>query len=387
MEFTLQESILVIVSVLSTAGCFNVGLYFGYHRKPAYLFFAFYCFFHCFKIYLKTYPDERILFAPLPLSAFDFVYLSVIMGMLSLSIFLAYRFDQPYKKWFVLSYALISLGCFFFVAELHYIFASIGIAIVQALFALKHKKHARLIFIGLLGFAFCEGLGLAGVLNWGYFVGVIVLIFCMMLSSSMELAKQNKEYQNALLRSSRLENQLLKTTIQPHFILNSLTSLQELIERDPQKASIFVQDLSTEFRLFGKISDKKLISVMDEIALISSYIGIMSVRKSIDFQLKTKNLSEWDEVPPGIFLTLVENGISHGYENRTSGTFLIAKKVTGNAKVYTISNDGEVGAEPEERGMGLSYVMARLKESYGTSFEFESSATTAGWLSTITVWA
>lgn len=386
MDFTLHESILIIVSVLVTAGCFNVALYFGYHRKLAYLFFAFYCFFHCFKIYLKTYPNEEVLFALLNLTAFDLVYLSVLLGMISLSTFLAYRFDQPHKKWFILFYSLVSLGFFFFVEELNYIFFSIAVAIVQTVFALRSNKNAGLIFIGLLGFALCEALGLAGVLNWGYFVGVIFLIFCMVLSSSIELAAQNKEYQNALLRASRLENQLLKTTIQPHFILNSLTSLQELIEQDPKKASNFVQDLSKEFELFAKISDQNLISVTDEIELISAYIGIMSIRKSIVFELKTENLSETDEIPPGVFLTLVENGISHGYENRKKGTFSISKREKGNSKIYAVSNDGDVCEAPQKQGVGLNYVLARLKETYGENFKFETSAASSGWQSTITVW-
>ncbi len=387
MDFTLHESILIIVSILITSGCFNVALYFGYHKKLAYLFFAFYCFFHCFKIYLKTYPDDKVLFPLLNLTAFDLVYLSVLMGMISLSTFLAYRFEQPHKKIFISAYIVISLFFFFFIEELNYIFFSIGVALVQTIYALAIKKNAWLIFIGLLGFAICEGLGLVGVLNWGYFVGVIFLIFCMVLSSGIELAVQNKEYQNALLRSTRLENQLLKTTIQPHFILNSLTSLQELIEHNPIKASAFVQDLSKEFEFFAKISDRNLIPVMDEVELISSYMGIMSVRKSMEFELQTENLAESDEIPPGVFLTLVENGMSHGYENRTKGIFKISKQEDGNSKIYFILNDGDVEDKPKKTGMGLNYVVARLKESYGKNFQFESFAVPSGWQSKITIWS
>ncbi len=387
MNFTLNESILVIVSILVTSGCFNVALYFGYHRKLAYLFFAFYCFFHCFKIYLKTYQDNEILIPLFSLTAFELVYLSVLMGMISLSAFLALRFEQPHKSLLIPVYIMVSLCFFFFIEELHYIFFSLGIAMIQSIYALRANKNAMLILVGLVGFAICEGLALAGVLNWGYFVGVIFLILCMVLSSSIELAAQNKEYQNALLRSARLENQLLKTTIQPHFILNSLTSLQELIEHDPQKASNFVHDLSKEFELFAKISDRNLIPVMDEIALINSYIGIMSVRKSVRFELKTENLSDSDDIPPGVFLTLIENGISHGYENRTKGTFRISKFENGNSIVYRVSNDGDVSGEFNNSGIGLNYVLARLKESYGENFKFESSAVSFGWQSTINIWS
>jgi len=386
MDFTLHESILVIVSVLLTAACFNIALFFGYNKKSPYLFFAFYCIFHCFKIYLKTYPDEEILVPLLNLNAYQLVYLSVIFGMLSLSTFLAYHFSLPYTTWFLGIYVVVSFFFFFFIEELDYIVFSLIVAITQTIFSSVQNKNALLILLGLLGFAFCVGLGFRDMLNWGYFVGVIFLIFCMALSSSIELAAQNREYQEALLRSSRLENQLLKTTIQPHFILNSLTSLQELIESDPAKASHFVQDLSKEFKLFAKISDQDLIPVSDEIELVASYLKIMSIRKSTAFKLNIANLSEDDDIPPGVFLTLIENGITHGYENRKEGLFSISKAKEGEAKVYSITNDGEVNQSAEQMGMGHNYVIARLRETYGNKFKFESFANDNGWLSKITVW-
>ncbi len=386
MDFVLENSVLVIVSILLTAACFNVALYFGYGKKLAYLFFAFYCVFHCFKIYLKSYPQDQVLVSSLGLNAYQLIYLSVILGMLSLSTFLAHYFRQAQKKWFIGIYVAVAIFFFVFIEELVFIKLSLAVALGQVLYASFQVKNTLFIFLGVLGFILCVSLGGLGLLSYGYFVGVIVLIFSMVLASSIELARQNKEYQNALLRATSLENQLLKTTIQPHFILNSLTSLQELIETDAKKASGFVFDLSRVFELFSKISNQKLIPIHQELELVSSYLDIMSQRKNMEFELKLENIQEEDTIPPGVLLTLVENGITHGYENRTEGVFQISKESNGPSQSYTVVNDGNTLMNIEKQGTGHKYVIARLQESYDDRFAFESHPSPMGWTSKITIW-
>ena len=69
-----------------------------------------------------------------------------------------------------------------------------------------------------------------------------------------------------------------------------------------------------------------------------------------------------------------------------AGLFSISKQKEGEAKVYSITNDGEVNQHDEQMGMGHNYVIARLRETYGNKFKFESFAMDNGWLSKITVW-
>ncbi|MEL7268067.1 MAG: histidine kinase [Bacteroidota bacterium] len=382
---SIQESMLVIVSILATAACFNIALFFGYGKAKSYLFFAFYCVFHCFKIYLKTFPDDAILVANL--NAYQLVYLSVVLGMFSLSTFFALYFKLPYTRYFLAAYVCIAALFFAFVHELGFIQLSLGIAIAQVVYASVKREKTIIMLFGVLGFAFCVWLGWNNLLNFGYFAGVIVMIFAMVLATSMELARKNNLYHQMQLRATRLENQLLKSTIQPHFILNSLTSLQELIAMDSEKASQFVQELSTVFDLFAKISDQKFIPVRQEIALVQSYLDIMGLRKSVDFKLSVQDMPKDDLIPPGILLTLVENGVTHGFENREKGDFFITKQLLDACAVYSVSNNGNAGDKNVQKGTGLNYVMARLKESYGDKFAFESQPQTTGWLSKITIWS
>ena len=386
MDFSLHESILIIVSVLFTAASFNLALYFGYGKKLAYLFFSFYCLFHCFKIYLKTFPNEQVLISSFGLTAYQLVYLSVVLGMLSLSTFLAHYFNIPYRKWFLGLYVFTSTLFLLFVEELAFIKLSLIIAIAQITYVVIAKRKGHLVLVGLLGFVFCVWLGWQNFLNYGYFVGVIFLIFSMVLYSSIELAKRNKEHQATILRASRLENQLIKSTIQPHFILNSLTSLQELIDSEPKKASEFVFELSKVFELFAKISEKKLVPINDELNLIDAYLEIMGVRKNMSFRLEKENLLDEDSIPPGVFLTLIENGLTHGYEDRKKGFFSISRKEDERSLTFSIFNDGNTEGKENETGTGMSYVISRLQESYSNKFDFDSAPQNNGWLSTIVLW-
>ncbi len=384
-NLSLHESLLIIVSVLVTAGCFNIALYFGYHRRLTYLFFACYCLFHVFKIWLKTFPAEQLLVPALNLTAFDLIYLSVLAGMISLNTFISYHFDTTYKKKLSLAFAIIGLVFYFWLPEVSFIRFAMLIALAQTLSGIRKSHSGYILLIGLVGFILTTELGNQGFLNYGYFVGVIFFVFSMMLAAGIELARRNKSYQETLLRSSRLENQLLKKNIQPHFILNSLTSLQELIESDPDKASQFVLHLSREFELFATISNKKLISITDELSLVESYLKVMSIRKSIDFELKISDINETDEIPPGVLLTLVENGISHGFEDRTTGAFEIIKEEDDKLCKYSVLNDGNNQEGNTGQGMGLSYILARLEESYANNFKFESRPIPEGWISTISI--
>lgn len=385
MIFDQHESLLIIVSVLGTAFCFNLALYFGYHKRAAYLFFAFYCLFHIFKIYLKGFPAEQKLIPLIPLTVSHYIYLSVLLGMISLQIFLLYHFALSNKKYIIPSLIGVSAFSFFLLEESTYIFIGLGIALVETLWAWKNKKDVSIILLGVIGFSVCVLLRVFGHMPYGYFVGIIFFVFCMFLSVGMELARQNRGYQEALLRSSRLENQLLKKSIQPHFLFNSLTSLQELIDTDPEKAGNFVDDLSREFKMFSKISHRKLIPVKDELELIRHYLDIMAVRKSVKFNLETANLNEKDRIPPGVLLTLVENGVTHGYENGKAGNFRITKKESKACYRYEVFNDGGNTGIGAGEGMGHQYVLSRLEESYGQNYDFSSSPCAGGWLAVIKI--
>lgn len=188
--------------------------------------------------------------------------------------------------------------------------------------------------------------------------------------------------QAALLRSSALENQLLKKSLQPHFLFNSLMSLQEWIESKPSEAAQFVQALAEEFRSVCKMSGKQLISIDEELAMCRSHLQIMSYRKRAQFELTTKGISGDEQVPPAIFHTLIENGLTHGFAERQHGQFILSKSSISKGHRYELFNDGQA---PENglatvKGTGLKYVEARLEESFPQAWQLQTKIVKGGWL-------
>ncbi len=384
MPFEIQELFLILSSTFITAAVFNLALFFGYHKKPDYLFFACYCAFHVFKVWLKTFPEDQVLITSLMLTAFDLVYISVIFGLFSLNIFLLHHYEIRQKKPFIVGGAVFSLTAFFTLSEGAFIYLGIAIALSQSISGFRKRPGDWSYLIGLLSLLMLTLLGAMGVLPFGYFVGTILMILFMVISSGVALARQTRQLSEATLKSARLENQLLKKSIQPHFVLNALTSLQELIERHPQLASGFVQDLSRVFSVFARVSDRQLISLKEELELVRSFLKVMAVRMDKQFEMVVQDLDGKEMIPPGVLLTLVENGVTHGFEQQSEGRFVLSKSMTPESTVLTIENNG-IPPEEIREGVGLHYVRSRLEEAFGNRFSLEFEQMSHGFMAKITI--
>uniref|UniRef100_UPI00404AA4D3 sensor histidine kinase n=1 Tax=Fulvivirga sp. TaxID=1931237 RepID=UPI00404AA4D3 len=382
--FDIHELLLILTSIFITAGVFNLALYFGYHKKLDYLFFSFYCAFHVFKVWLKTFPSGQLLLPSLSLTAFDTIYISVILGLFSLNGFLLYHYGFENKKIAILGGGVFSIIAFLILSEDLFIYIGISSAITQGALRFRNQSYGWIYLAGLIVLLILTILGNIGYLPFGYFIGTILMILLMVISTGITLSMQTKRLNEATLKSARLENQLLKKSIQPHFVLNSLTSLQELIEQQPKKASLFVEDLSEVFSVFSKVCEHKLITIKEELNLVNSFLKVMSVRMDKKFNLSIHNLNGEELIPPGVLLTLIENGVTHGFENQVVGQFIITKELERNATVFTIDNNGVSPSEIKE-GLGLQYVRSRLEEAFGSHFNLELKKLEHGFRTKITV--
>ncbi len=384
-NLNIHDSLLVLSSIFITTAIFNGALYFGYHRRLSYLFFVCYCIFHVFKIWLKSFPPNEVLIDLfVQFTAYDLIYLSVVAGVFSLIVYLAYDLKIRNRKSLSLIIGIGSVMFYLFLPENLFIIAGITWALGQSLYAYE-KGNGHLLLIGaLLSLLIFTILGILDIIAFGYFLGTLILVFLMVIRTGINLSHQTTAFHQANLRSARLENQLLKKNIQPHFILNSLTSLQELIEVSPEKASQFVEDMAHEFKLFARVSDQKLISIKDELMMVKKYLNILSIRLDKTFETKLENIDPEALIPPGIILTLVENGVTHGFASKKIGEFSIEKQEKETTISYIIKNNGSSNT-PIKEGVGLQYVRSRLEESFGNNFSLQLSPLTNGFQTVIEI--
>ncbi|HET9430707.1 MAG TPA: two-component regulator propeller domain-containing protein [Chitinophagaceae bacterium] len=105
----------------------------------------------------------------------------------------------------------------------------------------------------------------------------------------------------------------LKQQLNPHFLFNSLTSLNSLIGADPKVASIFLDDLSKTYRYILKSRDNETVSLGDEIKFAQNYIRLQQTRFEKGFEVNINIGKEHYhlKIVPVTLQNLIENAIKH----------------------------------------------------------------------------
>ncbi|MGL1886540.1 MAG: histidine kinase [Reichenbachiella sp.] len=208
---------------------------------------------------------------------------------------------------------------------------------------------------------------------WRIIIGVIyyciiVLIFYLIkyYHDTQERVHREMELQH-LLKDSELR--MLKSQINPHFIFNSLNSINALTLSKPEQAREMVIKLSDFLRhSLGKESIE-MNTLAQEIQNISLYLEIEKVRfgDKLVFEKQVSNECLTVEVPNLILQPLIENAIKYGvYEslepvtiqlNCTASEDYLEIAITNNCDLESIANKGE--------GIGLENVRKRLSLVYG----------------------
>ncbi|MEM1320494.1 MAG: histidine kinase [Bacteroidota bacterium] len=220
------------------------------------------------------------------------------------------------------------------------------------------------------------------------YVGFAHLVLMILISLAIKEKEDRRVREEALLLSSRLELELLKKNIQPHFLMNSITSAIDWIERFPQQGVKLLLALSQEFEILLDISGEKIISIHRELDLCRTHLEIMGFRKEQEYRLGVDGVGEEDEIPPAIFLTIIENGISHQNAGEEPVRFQLTKEEKEQQVQYRLLAEGRAEREPKgtvRYGTGLRYIEARLEESYPGRWALHSQSVAAGWLTEITI--
>lgn len=159
--------------------------------------------------------------------------------------------------------------------------------------------------------------GLCAYRYW-YFAeqGFVWIVLLLMLLLLYQLVSQWMKDQHKAELAMQLENQLLRKSLQPHFLMNCLELVNELQREDPAQAEQFIQALSEEFRLLNQYASQQLIPVEQELHLCRNYLQLMAIRLQQTHHLDIAGNYQGVCLPPATLLVLLENAFSHNkYEN------------------------------------------------------------------------
>ncbi len=169
----------------------------------------------------------------------------------------------------------------------------------------------------------------------------------------------------------------MQAQVEPHFLFNTLASIDHLIETDPPRASTMQKNLIALLRAsmptMREANGDGGNGVRDlgrELAVIRPYLEILKVRMEerlvTDIQVPEGLLSA--EFPPMMIQTLVENAIKHGLEPKAEGGTLRLKAEIVHGKLQVTVADTGLGfgkAATAGTGVGLANIRERLQLLYG----------------------
>jgi len=161
---------------------------------------------------------------------------------------------------------------------------------------------------------------------------------------------------------SHAELEALRNELDPHFIFNSLNTLNHLIINNPQQAYLFNNKLAQVYKYFLINKHNELISLSEELEFIDSYFFLLQIRHDDKLNLQT-DLNDHDEriimIPPLALQTLVENAIKHNEFNHENP---LGIKIVMNNQYLKVSNNMKPKSYlVNSTGIGLKNLSSRYK--------------------------
>lgn len=181
--------------------------------------------------------------------------------------------------------------------------------------------------------------------------------------NAMQLQKEKKE----------LELKMLKSQLNPHFLFNTLNNIYSLSIINSDKTSESISRLSDILDYILYKGQNNLVSVKDEMKIISDYIELEKLRYDDRLSIeKNENIEFPSLIPPLLYLSVVENAFKHGAE-KTSGEIEIQITVAAdkNGCIFKVENSSFEKSPDERPGIGLENIKKQLRLNFQNQYSLK----------------
>ena len=214
-----------------------------------------------------------------------------------------------------------------------------------------------------------------------FFIAAMVAVLKVIPNSINALAKAKeleteKIVLNAQLTESRVSTMM--SQIRPHFIYNTLGSIEQLCNIDPPKAGELVHNFAKYLRgNFGELDNPRPILMSQEMEHVRHYISIENVRfpdMTFSFEMNSDDF----HIPALTIQPIVENAIKHGLMKLSKGGAIrVVSYETESHYCVSVEDDG-VGFDTdvlldERKHVGIRNIRGRLKAMVNGTLEIEST--------------
>lgn len=180
----------------------------------------------------------------------------------------------------------------------------------------------------------------------------------------LRLAGQQAEAQRDKIE---LEQRLLRTQMEPHFIFNTLNAMQSMVRNNEnEKAILYLSSFARLLRTSLEHSRENYVPLTDEVEALRDYLDLQALRfeQKFDYELDLYEGYENDDltIPPMLLQPFVENAILHGIRSiEHKGLVSVVVEKGDGVLRCTITDNGK-GIVPEETGKKKSLAIRIAQE-------------------------
>lgn len=205
-------------------------------------------------------------------------------------------------------------------------------------------------------------------------IAFLLLGYVTMVSVLWQTSVEQKETEERKADAERLTKEAelfkLRQQLQPHFLFNSLNSINALIGTRPAEARKMVQQLSDFLRGTLKKEETQWVSLSEELQYLQLYLEIEKVRfgNRLETTVITGEDSAELKIPALLLQPIVENAIKFGLYDTVGQTVIHIRTSTEDHElVVSVSNpfDPETSTPRHGTGFGLKSVQRRLYLLFG----------------------
>ena len=214
-----------------------------------------------------------------------------------------------------------------------------------------------------------------------FFIILRIILFNAGILLTKYLYDNSLEQRKILLENEELKrehihavHESLKQQVDPHFLFNSLNTLQSLVKQNSSQSLLFISELSSVYRYMLLRRDKKYVTVREEIDFLKSYLFLLKIRfgDAIQVQIEVDDHCLESLIPPHTLQLLAENTVKH---NKLSTRSPLRVNIRSDQSYLIVDNNISVKTnESVVSGVGLNNINSRYLLLFGKEIRIEKDS-------------